>query len=144
MKNQINRALYQHKVQYYETDQMRVVHHSNYIRWFEEARTHFLANSEYSYDWMENNGIIIPVLSAQAEYKSMVRFGDTVEISLRVKEFNGVKLTIAYEVRDANTKELRTTGSTGHCFLDADYRPLRLKKLYPGVYEMFMNALHQE
>lgn len=43
---------YRHRVQYYETDQMKVVHHSNYIRWFEEARTDFLEKSGFSYAWM--------------------------------------------------------------------------------------------
>ena len=139
----MSNELYQHRVQYYETDQMKVVHHSNYIRWFEEARTHFLGNSGFSYHWMEENGIIIPVLSAAAEYKAMVRFGEVVEIALKVEEFNGVKLAISYEVRNAETKELKTTGSTSHCFLDADYRPLRLKKAFPEVYEMFMRELEK-
>ena len=57
---------YRHRVQYYETDQMKVVHHSNYIRWFEEARTDFLEKSGFSYAWMEEQGIIIPVLSVSA------------------------------------------------------------------------------
>lgn len=139
----MNSELYKHKVQYYETDQMKVVHHSNYIRWFEEARTHFLANAGFSYDWMEANGIIIPVLSVSAEYKAMVRFGEVVEIELWVEEFNGVKLAIRYEVRNAETGELKTLGTSSHCFLDADYRPLRLKKQFPEVYEMFMKELKE-
>ena len=67
---------YRHRVQYYETDQMKVVHHSNYIRWFEEARTDFLEKSGFSYAWMEEQGIIIPVLSVSAEYKAMVHYGE--------------------------------------------------------------------
>ncbi len=71
---------WQHKVQYYETDQMQIVHHSNYIRWFEEARTYLMDEMGFSYFQMEEEGIVVPVLSAYAEYKSMVRFGETVEI----------------------------------------------------------------
>ncbi len=90
---------YRHRVQYYETDQMKVVHHSNYIRWFEEARTDFLEKSGFSYAWMEEQGIIIPVLSVSAEYKAMVHYGEDVLIKPTVTGFNGVKLLLSYEVR---------------------------------------------
>lgn len=137
----MERTGYRHKVQYYETDQMGVVHHSNYIRWFEEARTDFLEKSGFSYAWMEEQGIIIPVLSVEAEYKAMVHYGEDVRIIPLVKEFNGVKLALSYEVRNAQTGELTTTGRSCHCFLGRDYRPLRLKKEFPQVYGMFMECL---
>ena len=132
---------YRHKVQYYETDQMKVVHHSNYIRWFEEARTDFLEKSGFSYAWMEEQGIIIPVLSVSAEYKAMVHYGEDVLIKPTVTEFNGVKLLLSYEVRQDRTGELTTTGTSCHCFLDREYRPLRLKKEFPQVYMMFASCL---
>lgn len=132
---------YRHKVQYYETDQMKVVHHSNYIRWFEEARTDFLEKSGFSYAWMEEQGIIIPVLSVSAEYKAMVHYGEDILIKPTVTEFNGVKLLLSYEVRQDRTGELTTTGTSSHCFLDREYRPLRLKKEFPQVYMMFASCL---
>lgn len=55
---------YEHRVQYYETDQMGIVHHSNYIRWFEEARTYVLEEMGFGYKEMEHCGIISPVLAA--------------------------------------------------------------------------------
>ncbi len=134
-------AGYQHKVQYYETDQMGVVHHSNYIRWFEEARTDFLEKSGFSYAWMEEQGIIIPVLSVAAEYKQMVHYGEDVRIFPIVTEFNGVKLKLRYEIKNVQTQELTTTGTSCHCFLDRQYRPLRLKKTFPQVYQMFADCL---
>lgn len=132
---------YIHKVQYYETDQMKIVHHSNYIRWFEEARSDFLEKAGFSYHWMEEHGIMIPVLSVSAEYKSMVRYGDKVLIYPIVETFNGVKLALRYEIRDEATKELRTTGTSSHCFLDSSYQPLRLKRRFPDVYQMFLDAV---
>ena len=71
---------YLHEVQYYETDGMRIVHHSNYIRWFEEARLAALKKDGMDYDRMEEEGIIIPVLSASCEYKMAVHYGETVKI----------------------------------------------------------------
>ena len=72
--------IYEHKIQYYETDQMKIVHHSNYIRWFEEARVFWLEAIDCGYDKLEALGIISPVLSVTAEYKSMSRFAETVQI----------------------------------------------------------------
>lgn len=134
---------YRHIVQYYETDQMKVVHHSNYIRWFEEARTDFLNKMNFSYAWMEENGIIIPVLSAAAEYKNMVHFGEEVLIYPTISKFNGVILEIRYEVKEAESGRLCTVGTTTHTFLGSDYKPMRLKKMFPDVYQMFADAVEK-
>ena len=128
---------YEHRAQYYETDQMGCVHHSNYIRWFEEARTDLLHQVGFSYQKMEELGVLSPVLSVTAEYKSMVRFHDVVEIYARITKFNGIKFTVSYQIIDQKTKELRTTGETTHCFLGRDYRPIRLLKEHKEVYDLF-------
>ena len=86
---------YEHKTQYYETDQMGIIHHSNYIRWFEEARVNLMEQLGMGYDVMEEQGVISPVLSIHCEYKSMTHFGDTVVILPLLKEYNGIKMTIA-------------------------------------------------
>ena len=78
-----------HKVQYYETDQMGVVHHSNYIRWFEEARTDLLERAGLGYDKMEERGIMVPVLAVSCEYKSSVRYGESVAIIPKVEAYTG-------------------------------------------------------
>ncbi len=131
-----------HQVQYYETDQMQIVHHSNYIKWFEEARTHLMNEIHFGYDEMEKEGIVVPVLSVAADYKSMVRFGETVEIEATVKEFTGVKLIVAYEIRDHATQAVRSTGETKHAFLDsASYRPLSLKRKHKEIYNLFNQML---
>lgn len=134
-----------HKVQYYETDQMQIVHHSNYIKWFEEARNYLLEVIGFSYQEMEDTGIVIPVLSVQADYKSMVRFGESVEIEAKVTTFTGVKLIVSYEVRDVETKEVRTIGETTHAFLDSDtYRPISLKRKHKDLYKLFDDMLAKE
>lgn len=132
---------YEHKVQYYETDQMAVVHHSNYIRWFEEARTYLMDAYGMGYDKMEEAGIISPVLTANAEYKTMTRFGDTVEIQVWLTTYNGIKMSVAYEVRDKETKEVRCTGTTSHCFMGRDGKLLSLKRSNKVFDEMFRSML---
>ena len=66
--------MYRRKVFYYETDQMGIVHHSNYIRWFEEARIDYMEQLGLGYDKMEEQGIISPVLSVEASYLRMLLF----------------------------------------------------------------------
>ncbi|MGO1357192.1 acyl-CoA thioesterase [Alkalibacterium gilvum] len=134
--------MYTRKVHYYETDQMQIVHHSNYIRWFEEARTNLMDDIGFSYKRMEDEGIVIPVLGVNVEYKTMSRFGETVEIEATVKEFTGVKLLVNYVVRDKKTQDIRVVGETKHAFLNKQtYRPVSLKRKHKELYELFKNMI---
>lgn len=132
---------YEHKTQYYETDQMGIIHHSNYIRWFEEARIDMLEQMDLGYAELEAKGIMIPVLGVSCEYKRMTRFGETVEISAKLTNFTGLRLTIEYEIQEKQSRELRCVGETRHCFMDPEGKPLHLKKKFPDIYELLMEAL---
>ena len=137
------RESYKRKVHYYETDQMGIVHHSNYIRWFEEARLDLMEKMGLGYERMEEAGIISPVLSVQADYLRMMHFGDTFLISCFVKEYNGIKLTVGYEVINEATKMVHSRGTTKHCFISRDGRPLSLKQANPVFHEIFMRGLQE-
>ena len=108
----LSRRTCRHKVQYYETDQMGIVHHSNYIRWFEEARTDLMDQIGFGYEEMEEQGILSPVLSVEADYLRMVHFGDTVTIETHIQSYNGIKLTVAYEVIDDKTGMVHCRGTS--------------------------------
>lgn len=82
---------YMHTVQYYETDAMRIVHHSNYIRWMEEVRLDYLDKLGLAYGGMEEEGVIIPVLSASCEYRAATRYGETVKIIAEMEKFDGLR-----------------------------------------------------
>lgn len=131
---------YEHKVQYYETDKMGIVHHSNYIRWFEESRIDFLEQVGMPYEDMEAAGIICPVVSVECKYIGMTHFGDTVCICPRVEKFNGIRLILSYEIRDKKTGELKCTGKSSHCYLDENGRPVSLKNVSPAYYELYKEA----
>lgn len=135
---------YLHHAKYYETDQMGIIHHSNYIRWMEEARIDILTRYGISYKKMEENGIISPVLSVSCEYKSMVHFDDEVLISLKIIKYNGVKLELEYDMKDRKTGELRSIGKSTHCFLDTSGRPLSLKRINPEIDRKFTEMLNNE
>ena len=102
---------YERMVYYYETDRMGIVHHSNYIRWFEEARLDWMKQVGWDYKTIEDDNIIIPVLSVSAEYKTMSRYGDNVVIYVKLAEYTGVRIGFSYEVHDKKTGEL---GASAH------------------------------
>ena len=89
-------AKYIHKVQYYETDRMGLTHHSNYIRWMEEARVAWLDEIGFGFDKLESMGITSPILSVNCKYKNGSTFGDSVEIETKVTKYDSVKITISY------------------------------------------------
>lgn len=124
---------------YYETDKMAVVHHSNYIRWLEEARIDFLNKIGLPYDEMEKNGVMIPVLSVSCQYKYAVRFNDTVCIKLKLEEFNGLKFKISYRITQKETGDIRALAESSHFFVNNDFKPIRIKNVNPLIYEAFKN-----
>lgn len=128
---------YIRNAKYYETDQMRIIHHSNYIRWMEEARIDYLSQMGISCGKLEEMGIIIPVLTVSCEYRNMVRFDEDVIIEVKVVKYTSVKFELTYSFMNAATGILCTTGTSSHCFLNKDYRPISLKKNYPEIDAMF-------
>ena len=135
------KQLFERNINYYETDKMGVVHHSNYIRFFEEARCQFLKNANLPYDMLEEKGIMSPVLGVSCKYKRHVTFGDTIQIETSIKEFSGVKFTVQYKVYNKNTGELCIEGESNHCFTDSNLKPLNMKKHHPDIYENFMSLV---
>ena len=120
---------YIRKVHYHETDKMGVAHHSNFIKWMEEARVDFLDQIGYGYAKLEDDGIISPVLSVECEYKKPLRFGDEFEVLPEILEFKGIRLVIGYKF--TSNGELVATGKTSHCFLTPEGRPIALKRRFP-------------
>ena len=123
---------YIHKVQYYETDKMGITHHSNYIRWMEEARIDFLAHLGYGYAQLERDGIVSPVIGISCQYKHPTTFDEEVEIAVSVEEFKGVRLVIGYTMTNAATGKIVLTGKSTHCFTDVNGKPIILKKQFPA------------
>lgn len=130
---------YIHRVKYYETDKMGITHHSNYIRWMEEARIDFLEHIGYGYARLERDGILSPVIGVECQYKHPTTFDDAVGVTVSVEEFKGVRLLIGYTMTNMKTGDLVLTGKTMHCFTDINGRPVILKKKYPE----FDNALRE-
>lgn len=126
--------MYHHKVQYYETDRMGITHHSNYIRWMEEARVDYLSRLGCGYDKMEREGIMSPVLSVNCDYKKTTTFADEIVIEVKIKEFKGVRMILEYEMRNAADNSVVCTAESEHCFLYSDFKPINLKRVKPEIY----------
>ena len=133
--------IFERTINYYATDRMGVVHHSNYIRYLEEARCFWLAKIEMPFSLLEENNITIPVLGVNCTYKFHVTFGDTIQIIPFVKEFNGVRMTVGYDVKDKKSGKTVLIGETKHCFTNKNLRPINLKKVAPEFSRKFENLL---
>lgn len=123
---------YCHKVMYYETDRMGITHHSNYLRFMEEARVAFLEQMGWGYDRLERLRVVSPVIGATLSFKKPTTFPDVIEIHVRILSYHGVRLTMAYEMKKRETGELVLTGTTEHCFLNEQGLPMRLARDLPG------------
>ena len=133
------KTTYERKINYYETDRMGVVHHSNYIRFLEEARCYWLDKENMPFDLLEENGITIPVLSVNVNYKYHVTYGDTLIVNVFMKEYNGVRMTVGYELTDKKNGNVILTGETKHCFTNKELKPINLKKVNPEFHAKFEN-----
>ena len=80
---------YTRKAQYHETDRMGVIHHSNFIKWMEEARIAYMDSLGFGYARVEELGILSPVAGLSISYKDPVRFDDTVEITVGITRYSG-------------------------------------------------------
>lgn len=136
--------IYQRTPHYYETDQMKIIHHSNYIRWFEEARIAYFDSVGYSFVKQEQQGIVCPVLTVNANYHKMVYFGDTVLIETKINFYNGIRYGFAYTVKNSDTGQICCTGTSTHCFLNLEGKPIQVKKEYPLAHEMLTQALQND
>lgn len=135
---------YIRKVHYHETDKMGITHHSNYIKWMEEARIDFLEQIGYGYAKLEAEGIISPVIGVECQYKHPTTFDDEVRIRAEVEKFKGVKLIIKYTMTNNATGELVLTGKTTHCFVTSEGRPVALKKQFPDMDKVLKSLVIEE
>ena len=135
---------YEHHAKYYETDQMGIIHHSNYIRWMEEARMDLMEQIGLSYKGMEEMEIISPVLSVSCEYKSMVHFDETVVIETKIAKYDGIRMKVNYRMTDKKTGELRTLAVSQHCFLNRSGKPISLKRSYQELDTKFFEFYEEK
>jgi len=112
------------EVRYAETDQMGVVHHANYVVWFELARTRLCAMSGFQYAEIERLGYLLMVTGVEVRYSHPARYGDTVQVTCWGDRLASRGVHFAYEVRRGD--DLLARGRTEHVWIDGSSgRPCR-------------------
>ena len=113
------------RVRYKETDQMGVVYYSNYLVWFEVARTDFFREKGFIYNLLEKEDkIYLPVVEAHCRYKAPIKYDDLVTIETTLKEMSGKRLTFEYTVKVKG--KIKTKGYTKHVFVDKSGSPIKI------------------
>ncbi|AWA31319.1 thioesterase [Flavobacterium magnum] len=105
------------RVRYAETDQMGVVYHGNYAQYFEMGRVEWLRNLGISYRWMEENGIMLPVVSLTMNYKKPARYDDLLIVKTILKNQSSVRIEFDYELYNEQS-ELLTIATSVLVFVD--------------------------
>ena len=127
-------------VRYHETDQMKVVHHSNYIRYFEMARNGMMEAAGLPVEVCENEiGVLFAVIGVECRFKHSARMGDVLTATAAVEEIPMAKLHVKQSVVNQRG-EVCAEGTVTLAFLDArTYRPIRCPEPVARLIESRMN-----
>jgi len=121
-------------VRYAETDQMGIVHHSNYAVWFEAGRTDFLKKAGVSNTSIEAKGILLPLYEMNCQFKSPAKYEDEILVVTKLNSLSRVRLQFSYEVVNAGNSKLLTTGETKHAWTNKELKPINVEKAIPDTY----------
>lgn len=127
------------EVRYAETDQMGVVHHANYVVWFELARTRLCSLTGFHYADIERLGYLLMVTGVEVRYHRPARYGDVVRLSCWCERLASRGLRFAYEVRHGEAKLV--TGVTEHVWIErATGRPCRIPEVLREPFQKLANG----
>lgn len=139
------------RVRYQETDQMGVVFHTNYLNWFEIGRTELIRSAGFDYKSIEQSGMLLPVIDLHCHYALPARYDDTLLICTRISDFTSVRLSFESEIRKVDEASFKpafyeqqeslpgerlVTGGTKHVWVNKEWRPMRLDKGLPALYDL--------
>ena len=126
-------GVYKRKVNYHETDKMGITHHSNYIKWMEEARIYYFSTLGLSYAELEKNGVGSPVVNVNCKYILPTTFDDEIDISVKFTRYNGVVLNVEYTMVNAKTGKTVCTATSESCFVDKQGKLVSIKNVMPEI-----------
>ncbi|MBP2002535.1 acyl-CoA thioester hydrolase [Paenibacillus shirakamiensis] len=142
------------RVRYQESDQMSVVYHANYLNWFEIGRTEMIREMGFNYRDMEEAGVLLPVIDVQMKFRQPARYDDEIMIFTKVTAFTPLRIHYEYEIRRVQHSptnweieegsllgELLVTGTTQHVWIGRDWKPSRLDKKLPKLYNALKEIL---
>lgn len=115
------------KVRFVETDMMGVVHHANYLRWFEMGRVAYLRACGISLSELMAADIIFPITEVQVKYKNSCTFDDDFEVQTTMSAFNKAKMDFSYKVIRLRDGAVAVEGHTRNVFTDKEGHIIRLE-----------------
>ena len=158
---------YRFRARYGETDQMGVVYHANYVNWFEIGRTELIREMGYPYRQIERLGLYLPVVDLTMKFRQPARYDDVIEVFTRIVEFSNATIRFESQVRRADRVpdtvpagsdapvgagradvepegELLVSGTTRHVWLNRQWKPVRLDREAPDLYERLRRSVEGE
>lgn len=123
------------RVRYAETDQMGIVHHSNYLVWFEVGRSDLCRARGFSYKEMEEaDNALMVVAESYCRYKSPAYYEDILTIRLKVGEVRSRSIRFIYQVYRASDETMIAEGETLHLVTDQDKKVRTLPENYRKMF----------
>lgn len=126
-----------YRIIYADTDQMGVVYHSNYFKFFEMCRGEMMRKNNLSYKQVEDLGFMLPIIESHCEYKLPAKYDDVIEIFGKVSEVKGIRVKIECEVYCNN--QLLAKGYTIHICTNKDGKPIKVPEILIKMYEESKN-----
>ncbi|MFI3288562.1 MAG: thioesterase family protein [Rikenellaceae bacterium] len=128
------------RVWYVDTDQMGIVHHSNYVKYYEAARSDLMRDLGVSYAEMERRGVMMPILEVHSYYKASAKYDELITVEISVEELPMARITFNYKIYNEESK-LLNTGSTVLGFMHSEnHKPTRAPKWFVELLESNMTS----
>lgn len=125
---------------YAETDQMGIVHHSNYAIWFEAGKTDFLKTAGTSNSSIEENGVLIPLYEMNCKFITPAKYEDEIIVNTSIKNISPARISFSYKVLNASSGKLIATGETLHAWTDKVLKPINAAKRIPEIYAVLSKS----
>lgn len=132
------------KVRYAETDQMGIVHHSNYPIWFETGRTAYFNTIGMPYSKLEEMGFLLPLIEMSCSFKSPARYDDEVLVVTWITGMTCVKIEFEYEVINNLTNKMYATGKTVHAWTNKALKPFNIIWEKREIFEKLEKSMKNE
>ncbi|MET1247364.1 thioesterase family protein [Sporolactobacillus sp. STCC-11] len=130
-------------VRYNETDKMGIVHHSQYVNYFEIARTDFVRQAGISYRKIEEEGLMMPVLGINVQYHTPALYDDTILVETSIRTYDSIKMIFDYKIYRQTDRKLLVEGSSSHCWTDLSLRPVSIRRKNKELHTLIMSVMDQ-
>ena len=131
----------EHHVDFFDTDAMEVVHHSNYIRWFEIGRVEFLRAAGITLGELMADGFVFPITDVSAKFLSPGRFDDVLVIETTPTALTKAKMAFDYRILRKGEETVLVTGHTQNVFTSRETG--KIARLPEKYYEKLAAALEK-